>query len=164
MGCYVFGKRGLHTPKVGLYFLFLHARFRVLGIRDGAFSWGCSKHKRDVTHACKVINSVTIVTQICLDMPRYAYICLELLRTAQQQLYTAGLLTWHIWYRRTCHMVLDVTLTPHRPRTHVGVCCVHACLITPLEGPRTVLNCYRTVFEQSYTADVARWHIRFSVA
>jgi hypothetical protein len=62
-------------------------------------------------------------------------------------------------------MVLVVTLTPHGPWTHVGVCWVHACLTTPLEGHTTtpeqskkhLRNSPRTstVFERSDTAEVA---------
>jgi hypothetical protein len=56
-------------------------------------------------------------------------------------------------------MVLEVTLTPHGPWTHVGVCWVHTCLMMPLEGsitaPEQLRNNPRTVFERSYTAEVA---------
>ena len=57
-------------------------------------------------------------------------------------------------------MVLEVTLAPHGPWTHVGVCWVHACLTTPLEGhtttPEELRNSPRTatVFERSDTAEV----------
>jgi hypothetical protein len=70
-------------------------------------------------------------------------------RTAQEQLYTAQLLTWHIWYRRTLLYSFG---------GHVGVCWLHACLAPPLEGhttsPKQLRNIPRTatVLEQSDTA------------
>jgi hypothetical protein len=64
---------------------------------------GCSKHKRDVTYAYKVINFVTIVTQICLDMPRTTSNCYIL------HLDTI-LLTW----RNTADVALLYIIRPRR--------------------------------------------------
>ena len=65
-----------------------------------------------------------------------------------EQLYTAGM-------EGTCYMDLEVTMSRHGPRTHVGVCWVHACLKTTHGGPITAPYCYGTAQEQLYTGDVA---------